>query len=211
MNIYTSTRVLPYVYICTHKITGQFYIGYRERNTTPSDVDFPKYQTSCSFVQDNFDQFNWYILAEFFNGDDAYDLEQRLIFKNWNDPLIINQRCMYGKQRFKTRKGVSKSKLHREKLSATKVGIPQGKNPLKGHVGQLNGMYGKRRTLQEKQQIASSRALRTTEQNLASYSRIKTEEEKEKIRQIRKTNRVCRLSDQKEMSTSNFFKYLDKN
>lgn len=32
--IYNSTEVRPYIYICTHKLTGEFYIGYREKNVT---------------------------------------------------------------------------------------------------------------------------------------------------------------------------------
>ena len=73
---------MPYVYLCTHKETGQFYIGYRKYNVKlnrTSDIDFPKYKTSSDLVNSKFTEFNWIILAECENGDDAYDIEQLLI------------------------------------------------------------------------------------------------------------------------------------
>lgn len=41
------------------------------------------------------------ISGEFFNGNDAYDYEQYLIYENWNNPLLINDSCYHGKLRFK--------------------------------------------------------------------------------------------------------------
>jgi hypothetical protein len=38
-----------------------------------------------------FENFSWIILAEFFDGTDAYDFEQFLIDQNLNDKLILNQ------------------------------------------------------------------------------------------------------------------------
>ena len=67
MSVYASTQVVPYVYICTHKNTGKFYIGYRERNVSmniTSDLDFPIYCTSSKEVNKKFKEFNWLIIAE---------------------------------------------------------------------------------------------------------------------------------------------------
>ena len=100
MSIYKSTKAYPYVYICSHKENGQFYIGYREINKVPSDIDLPKYKTSSKIVNPNFQDYNWYIIAEFFNGNDAYDFEQKLIYDNWRDPNLINKSCYYLKKRF---------------------------------------------------------------------------------------------------------------
>lgn len=104
MSIYTSTQVRPYVYICVHKVTGKFYIGYREWNVhlgKVSDVDFPEYKTSSVIVNPNFHEYNWQILAEFESGEYAYDFEQQLISEHWDDPLLLNEHCFYGKQKFR--------------------------------------------------------------------------------------------------------------
>jgi hypothetical protein len=101
MNIYSSDKAFPYVYICTHKETGHFYIGYREANTQPSNIDLPRYKTSSKVVNPTFDDFYWEIIAEFLCGDDAYDFEQQLINEHWYNELLINSVCYYNKQKFK--------------------------------------------------------------------------------------------------------------
>jgi hypothetical protein len=132
MYIYTSTQVHPYVYQCVHKDTGKFYFGYREKNKYPSNIDFPKYKSSSKIVNPNFEQYDWYIVAEFFKGDDAYDFEQLLINFFWNDPLLLNENCQFNsKKRFKNNTGLKGnlnpmyggfSALHRENLSKSKTG-----------------------------------------------------------------------------------------
>ena len=100
MSIYTSEKVSPYVYICTHKITYEFYIGYREKNVSlhrPSDIDIPLYKTSSMYVNPIFEEFNWYIVAEFIDGSPAYDFEQILIQENWKNPLLLNGQYHTGK------------------------------------------------------------------------------------------------------------------
>lgn len=104
MNIYPSSKVNPYVYICIHRETKEFYIGSRVANKEPSHLDFPKYRTSSKNVKPRFDQFDWYIVAEFTyqtSKNDAYDFEQLLIYENWKDPLILNKHYSHGKSRFK--------------------------------------------------------------------------------------------------------------
>ncbi len=104
MTEYKSTKVCPYVYLCTHKLTGEFYIGYRASNVRfnrTSNEDFPRYRSSSSYVHDNFNQFDWVVLAEFFSSADAYDYEQQLIHEHWSDPLLINKHhCHNGQGRF---------------------------------------------------------------------------------------------------------------
>jgi hypothetical protein len=100
MNIYHSTRSVPYVYICTHKTTYEFYIGYREKNVSlhrPSNIDLPIYRTSSQYVKYRFEEFNWVIIAEFLDGSSAYDFEQLLIQENWENPLLVNQQFHTGK------------------------------------------------------------------------------------------------------------------
>ena len=104
MTQYYSDEIRPYVYRCTHKITGKYYIGYRERNVIlgiPSDIDLMMYRTSSKIVKPWFDEYESVVLAEFQTGDDAYDFEQQLIFENWEDPLLINENCQLSGKRFK--------------------------------------------------------------------------------------------------------------
>ena len=114
---------LPYVYRLDNPITGEIYIGYREANKKPSHEDLPEYRTSSKYVGPRFEEFNWTILAEFFNGEDAYDFEQLSIHENWDNPLLLNRNCNYGKKRWKTDDHLSeKTKL---KMSATRKGVPK--------------------------------------------------------------------------------------
>jgi len=96
-----STQAKPYVYMGIHKITGQIYAGYREANKLPSDVDLFIYRTSSKIVHPIFDEFDWYIVAEFFTGIDAFDFEQQLISEHWGNPLLLNRHCSFGKARWK--------------------------------------------------------------------------------------------------------------
>ena len=93
MTIYQSSKSLPYVYRLVHKVTGQFYIGYREANNLPSDQDLGfMYKSSSIYVHDlGFENFDCEIIAEFFNGDDAYRFENDLISENFYDPLCLNK------------------------------------------------------------------------------------------------------------------------
>lgn len=134
MSIYTSEKVMPYVYMCIHKNTKQFYIGSRvsQRQKLPSHLDFPKYKTSSKYVKPIFNEFDWYIVAEFLDRDSTYNFEQELICENFNNCLILNKSHFYNKTKFsnagriasvETRqkqseagKGRKKSKEHREKI-----------------------------------------------------------------------------------------------
>lgn len=106
MNIYSSEKALPYVYICTHKITGEFYIGSRTSKNIklPPHLDLPKYKTSSKRVKPRFNEFDWIILAEFFTSDAAYEFEQETIFTFIHDALCLNTSCYHSKQKFKTTK-----------------------------------------------------------------------------------------------------------
>ena len=123
MTIYTvsSERVLPYVYMGVHSITGEFYIGSRTaKDITYSHIDLQKYKTSSQNVKYRFDEFEWIIVAEFFLGDDAYDYEQELIYNTWNNPLSLNETCYYGKHRFRIIG--PRSQEHKDKIGAALKG-----------------------------------------------------------------------------------------
>ena len=130
----------PYVYICTHKITGHYYIGYRSANSTPSHIDLPKYKTSSSVVKPDFESYSWQIIAEFFNGDDAFDFEQQLISEKWNDPLLLNKQHRYNcKGRFKSRTGRIVSEETREKLRLANLGKKQSAETIMKKVKAIKG------------------------------------------------------------------------
>lgn len=94
------------------------------------------------------------------------------------------------------------------KMSKAKKGIKKGPCSSKGRVGKLNGMFGKKRTEETKQKIRQSRALRSVNDNVKAYSRTKTSEEINKIKVSKVWQRVCRISDRKEMSIQNFWRYI---
>jgi hypothetical protein len=138
MTTYSSTKAVPYVYICTHKDTNQFYIGYREANVKlnrPSHLDLPEYKTSSTTVRPDWSDYTWIILAEFFNPSHAYSFEQQLIYDNWDNPLLLNGHCNIGKNQFrpsgpspkKGKPGKPHSDETRQKLSDAKKGKPNGR------------------------------------------------------------------------------------
>ena len=80
MSIYCKKPALPYVYKCTEKDTGKFYIGYRFKNFVSANEDFgTHYFTSNEYVSKNFNKFDWEILAEFQDRKSAFAYETQLI------------------------------------------------------------------------------------------------------------------------------------
>lgn len=118
--------ILPYVYLLTHRTTGHFYFGYREKNKVASVDDLGKeYFTSSSYIKKiGFDNFDIQILAEFFNPVDAYDFEQELIKINKKDPLCLNRHYTNGNQfRYIRHPGIYKASAEtRAKISAANKG-----------------------------------------------------------------------------------------
>jgi hypothetical protein len=82
----------PYVYKCVHKVTGEFYFGYRSRNKLPAAQDLGNvYFTSSKNVRPRFDEFDYIILETFDNKIQAHSYEQSLIKEHWNNPLLLNK------------------------------------------------------------------------------------------------------------------------
>lgn len=108
---------LPYVYRLDHPTTGEFYIGFRFANKAPANRDLGiKYFTSSKFIKPRFEEFNYTIIQEFLDANEAYDLEQFLIYQELENPLILNRVCHYNKPRFlRTGKHTEKSKLKMRK------------------------------------------------------------------------------------------------
>lgn len=204
--IYPSSRALPYVYICTHKQTGQFYIGYRAANVKiqrPSHIDLPNYKTSSKIVQSNFDCYMWYIIAEFFDKDSAYDFEQQLIYENWSNPLLLNKSCYYQKSRFKCPTGIPCSEEKKRKIgSANKVklkGIKRSEE-FKHKIGIAN--KGKIISDETKEKIS-----RTISEHHRNNPRRMSEEVKQKLSA---TNKGRKLSEEHKQKISDAKRLRDK-
>ena len=86
-------KTLPYVYKLTHKLSGQYYFGFRCANVVPSYLDLGiKYFSSSRTIKElGFINFEIEILAEFFDKQAAYDFELSLIKEHINDPLNLNK------------------------------------------------------------------------------------------------------------------------
>jgi hypothetical protein len=202
MNIYSSTKVTPYVYICTHNETGRYYIGYREQNVSlnrSSDIDFPIYKTSSKLVNARFDEFKWIIVAEFSSGIDAYDFEQQLIFENWNDPLLLNESCHYNKARFRSNnKGINKSESHKEKLKVARNLRPPHSEETKKKIA--NGNLGKIVPPESRERIANAKK----GSNNPMFGKIVPTETREKKREANKKY-LQRLTEQNILHPSKGF------
>ena len=81
MDIYNKSKTaLPYVYRCTERETGRFYIGYRFKNYVPAKEDLgTHYFTSNDYVKENFYKFDYEIVAEFPDRKSAFAYETQLI------------------------------------------------------------------------------------------------------------------------------------
>ena len=143
----------PYVYICTHRHTKQFYIGYREANVLPASQDLPQYRTSNPFVRNNFEDFEWVIVAEFFEGLYAYDYEQNLIKEHFNNPLIINKQYRIN-HNIRFRKVGPRAIEHTEKIAQKRRGWrakpDQKKNYSKGQKERFKRSSDSAETRQKK-------------------------------------------------------------
>jgi hypothetical protein len=100
MTIYNTTKkALPYVYRCTEKETGKFYIGYRYKNTVPAEEDFgTHYFTSNDYVKVNFENFDYEIISEFPDRKSAFAYETRLIRETKGDNQINASRINKSKK-----------------------------------------------------------------------------------------------------------------
>jgi hypothetical protein len=119
---------LPYVYELIHKTTKEFYIGSRWANTVYSEMDLGnKYFTSSKNIKKRFKEFNFRIIADFFNKEDAFIFEQNLIEENKNNPLLLNKRYFsISKKMLKNVTSGKKTDEQRKKMSLAKKGkIPK--------------------------------------------------------------------------------------
>lgn len=151
--IYTSEKILPYVYIGTHRETDQFYIGYRAINKIPSHLDLgTNYFTSSEVVKElGFENFNWIIIAEFFDRLDAYKFEQELIYIHFNDHLNLN--AFHDKSGKFSMIGRKQTKKQKEKMSKKFTGVPKSEEHRK-KIGE--GNKGKIVSIETREKISEN-------------------------------------------------------
>jgi hypothetical protein len=203
MSIY-SNNPKPYVYICTHTVTGEFYIGYREQNVKlgllPSE-DLPTYRSSSRKVNPIFDEFVWEIVSEFDTGEEAYEFEQKLIYENWSNALLLNESCFYGKRAFK-RTGSHTDDTKRKIGEANKIkltGIKRS-NEFKAKIGRANkGKVVSQKTRDKLSKIVSEEHRKNP--------RIWSEESKKKLSA---TNKGKKLSEEHKAKISEAKRKRDK-
>jgi len=98
---------LPYVYKCVERDTGKFYIGYRFKNIVPASQDFGvNYFTSNEYVKNNFEKFDYEIIAEFPDRKTAFAFETKLIKETKSDMQINANKLNKAKRPYK------KSQIH---------------------------------------------------------------------------------------------------
>lgn len=170
-------KVLPYVYRLTHKTTGQFYIGYRAGNKKVSYLDLPTYQSSSKLVKGlGFENFEWMIVAEFFDKDDAYNFEQLTISEEIHNDLCLNKHYVRDNKRHFKRFGPhseeTRSKMkdshgsmteeHKRKISEGNKGKTKGRlrgpksDEFKKHIGDIH--RGKTVSDETKEKISKSKS-----------------------------------------------------
>lgn len=203
MLIYSSSPK-PYVYVVIHRVTNEFYFGYRERNVKlglTSLEDLPKYRTSSKKIKSSFEEYSGYVLAEFDSATEAYDFEQKLIYEYWSHALLLNDSCYYGKARFKSQGPCSEE---------TKLKISQANR------GRLIG-YVRSEEFKSKIQ-ATSKGRKHSESTKARISQIVAEEHRNKTRtwseeskkRLSNTNKGRALSDEQKRKISEAKRKRDK-
>lgn len=181
--------VSPYVYLGIHKSTGQFYIGVRyanqRKNLSPEDDLGKVYFTTSNIVKPIFNEFKWTILAQFISKEDALEFEELLIEESWKNPLLLN-------------KNKGGKKFHRPDNY-----IRKPKNQVKkGRSDTMKDLW-KNEDFRNNQ-ISKRNQTHTTEAFRKNHSKVM----KAVSKQSKNICRVCRLSDRKEMTVQNFFRYL---
>ena len=148
MNIY------PYVYIVTHKTTGEYYIGSRWANKHSPDQDFLQiYKTSSKYVTSRIDEFDGHILAVFFDKIYAYEYEQKLIKEHIGKSMCLNRSCFHGNKPLILNCHSDESK---RKMSIAKIG--KKRKPMSETTKLKLAEYGRNRPFSEESKLKVSLA-----------------------------------------------------
>lgn len=158
------SKIYPYVYKATNRNTGHFYFGYRKANKVNASEDIGiKYFSSSKYVKGlGKENFDWDVIGEFFEWEDAYRFEQEIILENMKNPLCLNIRVYSENAQF-----FSTSGYHHSEETKLKQSLVQ-KGRTKEHFEYL-AKSSKNRTGQTKE----------TSERVAKISKAKTGRRKE--------------------------------
>ena len=139
--------IYPYVYVCSHKITKEIYIGARCANKVPANQDLGTYYfTSSKLVKPRFHEFNWEILFEG-SKEEVFQFESDLITEHWRKPYLLNRGNRGAKFNNKGGHSLSqetKRKMRKPKSEETKRKMRKSKKkitcPYCGKQGSPNNM-----------------------------------------------------------------------
>lgn len=209
---------------------GTYYIGYRGSKKIAKDDFLIKYKSSSKTVKEKikYCEFKGEILIQNISKEEAYHLEQKLIFESINDVQCLNKVCYYGRDGFGILTESAKQKIsetsrsrwedneYRNKLIQKQKGAwtderkKQQSERLTGvkrpeHSKKLRG-----RALPEEVKV-KLRKPKSIEHVLAVSNALKgipkSEEHKKKLSGPKP--RVCRLFDRKEMSVGHYTRWLN--
>lgn len=179
--------ISPYVYCGVHRQTHEIYYGVRYGNVRlrrrPEEDLGTKYFTSSKFVKDRFDEFDWVILAQFVNKEDALSFEEHLIKEAWNNPLLVNKQAAgkHFRRPDSYVRGPARKPGNRSETCKRNWANPE----YKARMSEIRKKSHSTKEFRENH----SKAMKEVSQ---------------KSKDIR---RVCRLSDRKEMTVQNFSRY----
>jgi len=174
--------IYPYVYVCTHKVTGQIYIGARCANKVSAIEDLgTHYFTSSKYVKPIFYEFDWEIIFEG-SREEVFQLESDLIAEHWKQPYLLNK-GNHG-VKFSVEKHSEETK---QKMSESRKGE---NNPLFGkiHSEKTKQKMRKSKSEETKQKMSESHKGKTlsdeSKQKISKTSKgkLKSEETKQKMR-----------------------------
>jgi len=183
----------PYVYLGINRTTDEFYIGARyshskHKRDSVDDLGVV-YYTSSKKVKPIFAQFDWKILAVFVSKEDALAYEEMLINEHWHNPLLLN-------------KNKGGKKFHRP--SPEEYGKKSNQTTTYSKKDRSNNIKKRWSDPNFKQKMIASRQITHTTKEFREAHSIAM---KKVSKQSKQVCRVCRLSDRKEMTVQNFFRY----
>lgn len=219
-----------YVYRITF-VDDTYYIGYRGSSQAPSEDLLIKYHTSSKKVKIKLPTCSHTatILHEGLNKEDAYHIEQEIIFEHISDPLCLNERCYRGRDGFGILTESARQKI--SKTNKEKWANPEYRN----RVVQSHKLRWENSDLKEKQSARLS-GIKRSEHSKKMKGRSASEDTKQKLRKPKHPGhgkavsiatkgvpkseahkeklrgskpRVCRLIDRKEMSVNHYTRWLN--
>jgi hypothetical protein len=180
------TKFSPYVYKGINQKTKEVYIGVRYAHTkhlrTPVDDLGHHYFTSSKSVKKIFDQFDWFILGQFATREDALEFEEQMIKEEWQNPLLLNKNK--GGRQFHRPDNYVKRPYRKKDRSETVKRVWQ--DP------------------EFRERMCAIRQVTHTSEEFRKNHSIAMKKVSKTSKQI---CRVCRISDRKEMTVQNFFRY----